>query len=88
MLIASTVEALLYLAEQGFGIACLPPFAVERQLADGRLVSILEDSVSDVGTLRVLWPASRYLSPKLRVFVDFLAEHLFITRPRRTRTAG
>lgn len=76
-IIASTVEARIYLAEQGFGIACLPPFAIERQLAEGRLVSILEDGVSDVGTLRVLWPASRILSPKVRVFVDFLAGHLF-----------
>ncbi len=75
--IASTVEARIYLAEQGFGIACLPPFAIEHQLAEGRLVSLLEDCVDEVGRLRALWPASRNLSPKIRVFVDFLADHLF-----------
>lgn len=30
------------------------------------------------GTLHVLWPSSRHLSPKLRVFVDFLAANLFL----------
>ena len=29
-------------------------------------------------TLHVLWPSSRHLSPKLRVFVDFLAANLFL----------
>src|ERR1700720_4361162 len=37
------------------------------------------------GTLRVLWPSSRHLAPKLRVFVDFLAANLFpLRRPKQT----
>jgi DNA-binding transcriptional LysR family regulator len=76
-LVASTIEARIYLAEQGFGIACLPEYAVKRQIAEGTLVSILDDFVRDAGVMRVLWPASRHLSPKIRVFVDFLVENLF-----------
>lgn len=74
--VASTIEARIYLAEQGFGIACLPSHAITRQIAAGTLVSILEDNLRDVGSLRVLWPASRHLSPKVRAFVDFLGRGL------------
>jgi DNA-binding transcriptional LysR family regulator len=73
----STIEARAYLAEQGFGIACLPAYAVGRQIERGRLVSLLEGSLRDCGALRVLWPASR--SPRIRAFVDFLAERLVLS---------
>lgn len=72
----STIAARTYLAEQGFGIACLPPYAIGRQLAEGKLVPVLEGSLRDRGTLRVLWPASR--SPRTRAFVDFLVERLVV----------
>ncbi|MNF14379.1 LysR substrate binding domain protein [compost metagenome] len=74
---ASTLEPLIYLTERSFGITCLPPFAVAEQIKDGRLVSLLDDNLQDTGTFRVLWPTSRYLSPKVRAFVDYMAEHLF-----------
>ena len=76
--IASTIEPLIHLAENGFGVTCLPPFAVKAQIADGSLRSLLEDYLSATGTFRVLWPTSRYLSPKIRVFVDFMAVNLFV----------
>lgn len=75
--VASTLEPLIHLAENGFGIACLPHFAVAQQLAEGKLISILDDVTAETGVFRVLWPTSRYLSPKIRVFVDFMAENLF-----------
>jgi DNA-binding transcriptional LysR family regulator len=76
--VASTIEPLIYMAEQGVGIACLPDFAIGRQLREGVLVAVLDDYTDpSSGTLRVLWPSSRHLSPKLRVFVDFLAANLF-----------
>src|SRR5260370_8242922 len=75
--VASTIEPLIYMAEQGVGIACLPDFAIGRQLREGVLVAVLDDYADPPGTLRVLWPSSRHLSPKLRVFVDFLAANLF-----------
>jgi DNA-binding transcriptional LysR family regulator len=75
--IASAIEPLIYMAEQGLGIACLPDFAIPRQLESGSLVSVLDNYVKHSGTFRVLWPSSRYLSPKLRAFVDFLAQDLF-----------
>jgi len=75
--VASTVEALVALAEQGVGITCVPDFAVRQQVADGSLAIVLADHIDHTGIFRALWPTSRYLAPKVRVFVDFLAEHLF-----------
>ncbi len=74
---ANTIEPLIYMAEQGLGITCLPDFAIRGQLAAGTLVSILDDHTEHSGTFRILWPSSRHPSPKLRVFVDFMAENLF-----------
>jgi DNA-binding transcriptional LysR family regulator len=74
---ASTVMPLISLVELGFGIACVPDFAVQRQLLDGSLVEVLEDYMDHTDTIRAVWPSSRFIRPKLRVFVDFLAENLF-----------
>jgi DNA-binding transcriptional LysR family regulator len=74
--VASTLEPLIYMAEQGLGIAYLPDFAIGRQLREGLLVTVLDDYTDRSGPLRVLWPSSRHLAPKLRAFVDFLAANL------------
>jgi DNA-binding transcriptional LysR family regulator len=76
--VASTTEPLICMAKQGMGIACLPDFAISRQLREGVLVAVLDDYAEPSETLRVLWPSSRHLSPKLRAFVDFLAANLFL----------
>lgn len=52
------------------------PLADRRQLDEGTLVSVLDDYNQDRTMLRVLWPSSRQLSPKLRAFVDFIAGNL------------
>lgn len=75
--VANTIEPLIFMAEQGLGIACLPDFAIRRRLEEGRLVAVLDGHLEHEGTFRILWPSSRYLSPKLRVFVDFMAQNLF-----------
>jgi len=75
--VANTIEPLIAMAEQGLGIACLPDFAIRRQVEDGTLVVVLAEHTAHEGVFRLLWPSSRYPTPKLRVFVDFLAKHLF-----------
>jgi DNA-binding transcriptional LysR family regulator len=74
---ATTIEALVSLAEHGVGLTCVPDFAVRRQVSDGSLKIILAEHIDHSGMFRAMWPSSRYLSPKVRVFVDFLAAHLF-----------
>jgi DNA-binding transcriptional LysR family regulator len=86
--VASTLEPLIFMAEQGMGIAYLPDFAIGRQLREGILVTVLDDYTDRSGPLRVLWPSSRHLSPKLRVFVDFLAANLVPAVEGKTDRAG
>jgi len=61
--VATTVEALVALAEQGVGITCVPDFAVRRQVADGSLAIVLGEHIDHSGIFRALWPTSRYLAP-------------------------
>ena len=74
--VANTLEPVIFMAEQGMGIAYLPDFAIGRQLREGVLVTVLDYYMDRSGPLRILWPSSRHLAPKLRVFVDFLAANL------------
>lgn len=76
-MICNNIETRVSFALQGLGIACLPDFAIREALAEGRLCTVLDDYVDRSGTFRVLWPASRHPSPKLRVFIDFLGERVF-----------
>ena len=86
--IANNIEPLIHMAEQGIGIVCLPDFAVRQQIEEGGLVAVLADHVQNAGAFRVLWPSSRQLSRKLRVFVDFLAENLFSSTQLESRRLG
>jgi len=74
---ASTLEPLISMAEAGLGVACLPLFTIGRQIAEGKLVSVLADYIEDVGEFRILWPSSRQLSPKIQAFAKFMVENLF-----------
>jgi DNA-binding transcriptional LysR family regulator len=76
VLACNNIEAVLGATLRGLGIACLPDFLVRDALADGRLVSVLEQDMGPSRQFRALWPSSRHLSPKVRVFVDHLGARL------------
>jgi DNA-binding transcriptional LysR family regulator len=76
VLACNNMEAVLGAALRGLGIACMPDFLARDMLADGRLVSVLDEQLSAGGQFKALWPSSRHLSPKVRVFVDHLGERL------------
>lgn len=77
----TTIEPLVSLAELGIGLACVPNFVVRRQIDEGSLVRVLDEYVEHIGVLSALWPASQHRSPKLRAFVDYMAEHLLPKAP-------
>lgn len=79
--IVNTIEPLICMTERGLGIACLPEFAIRRQIEQGSLRTVLDDYVRHSGLFHVLWPSSRYMPPKLRAFVDFMAENLVPEKP-------
>jgi DNA-binding transcriptional LysR family regulator len=75
--IVNTIEPLIGMAEQGLGIACLPDFAIRGQLESGTLRTVLDEYIEHSGLFHMLWPSGGYTPPKLRAFVDFMAENLF-----------
>lgn len=79
-MVCNTTAALMDVALAGLGIACLPDFMVRQAIERGELVSVLETHVEHQGTFRLLWPSSKQLAPKLRVFIDFMLEALFTTK--------
>lgn len=78
----TTIEPLVSLAELGIGLACVPDFAVRRQVAEGSLVRILDEYIEHIGVVSAVWPSSQHRSPKLRAFVDYMAGHLLKSPPR------
>jgi len=61
-------------AVAGVGIAYEPEFILGPDLKAGRLVPILSAYSSPLGPIYAAYPSRRYLSAKVRAFVDFLAE--------------
>ena len=72
VLACNNMEAVLSAAVRGLGVACMPDFLAADQLASGQLVSLLDDQLQSGGQFKALWPSSRHLSPKVRLFVDHL----------------
>jgi len=62
------------LALGGAGIALLPTFYVGDELRAGRLKAVLRDWALPDLSLNAVYPERRNLSPKVRAFIDFLAE--------------
>ena len=76
-LTCNNMEALRGATVLGLGIGYMPDFLVRDDIRNGTLRLVLKDYLEHEGQFSVLWPSSKQLSPKLRVFVDFLTERLF-----------
>lgn len=60
-------------AVAGVGIVYEPEFILAPDLRAGRLVPILASYTAPLGPIYAVYPSRRYLSAKVRAFVDFLA---------------
>jgi DNA-binding transcriptional LysR family regulator len=49
---------------------------VQKYLKTGELVSILDSYREPEESIWAIYPHNRHLSPKIRLLVDYLAEHL------------
>ncbi|RKH57854.1 LysR family transcriptional regulator [Corallococcus llansteffanensis] len=81
-------EALLAMALEGVGIARIPEFVAAQALASGQLQSLLTAVHTPGPDLYVVYPERRHLSPRVRVFVDFVSsafEDTTATAPTPTR---
>lgn len=89
-LCADSCETVKRLCLSGQGIASLPDFTVDADLAVGRLTELFPDRRLAVPTpFNAVYYAGHAVSPKIRAFVDFLAEEwgrdtVFENRPKAT----
>ncbi|MCP1249855.1 LysR family transcriptional regulator [Gluconobacter oxydans] len=61
-------------ARQGFGLVQAPRYRFIDDFANGTLIEVLADFPPTPTPLSVLYPSNRQLSPRVRVFVDWVME--------------
>ncbi|KUF37646.1 LysR family transcriptional regulator [Xanthomonas phaseoli] len=67
-------ETLLHLAAlEGMGLVLLPTWMVQRDIDAERLTIVLPDAFTLNSTLHAVYPSRKFLSAKVRSFVDFIA---------------
>jgi DNA-binding transcriptional LysR family regulator len=72
---ANNGDALRRTALNGCGVFLSPTFIVSDDLKSGHLKAVLTDFIKTDLAIYAVYPHNRYLSAKVRVFVDFLAEY-------------
>ena len=58
----------------GFGVSLIPLPFVEDDIAEGRLVTVLDDWAKVETTLYAVYPSRQHVAAKLRAFLDFLVD--------------
>ncbi|MGJ7568668.1 LysR family transcriptional regulator [Variovorax sp. GB1R11] len=75
-LVFNNTDAGLAAAVHGLGLAHLPVYVAAPRIATGELQPVLTTFMVPFGSLWLVWPSNRQLSPKVRAFVDFVLEKL------------
>jgi DNA-binding transcriptional LysR family regulator len=70
----TSFEAATLAASEGCGIAQVPDGLAIAAVLAGRLQPILTDHVAFGPSLSVVYPGNRYLTAKVRVFIDFFLD--------------
>ncbi|NAW66133.1 LysR family transcriptional regulator [Photobacterium halotolerans] len=76
---ASSGETVRQLCLEGNGLALLSNFMVCRDLAAGRLVAVMDDTIASPNNrepVQAVYYKNSALSPRIRAFLDFIAEKL------------
>lgn len=69
-------ESLVAAARLGLGLIQVPRYHVEADLADGTLVQVLAAFPPTLTPVSLLYPRSRQLSPRVRVFIDWVSREI------------
>lgn len=70
-------ESLASAALGGLGIIQAPSYLVKEDVAAGRLQPVLADFTDDRGSVWLVWPPMSSQVPKVRAFINFIAERVF-----------
>lgn len=69
-------ETMLHLAAlEGMGLVFLPCLMIQPDVSEGRLEMVLSESVNFHTTFHAVYSSRKYLSAKVRTFIDFMASH-------------
>ncbi len=71
---ANNGEVLLTAAKRGLGVDFAPTFFCCGELQSGELETVLSEYEDDPISVYAVYPHRRHLSPRVRAFVDFLAD--------------
>jgi DNA-binding transcriptional LysR family regulator len=85
---ANNGDALLEAARCGIGLAFLPDFITAGALERGELVTVLDEWVDDRPAIWALYPHTRHLSAKVRLYIDFLVERFGPVAPWTRKARG
>lgn len=83
----NAAESYFSAAKLGLGLIQIPRYHAEQALTSGELVSVLEDFPPTRTPVSALYPRNRQLSPRVRVFIDWLAA-VFARRARLEEDGG
>ncbi len=73
-LVSNSLDAVLAAVRAGFGIAIVPLHDVRAELEAGILARVLPQHAAPVRMMQVIHPPARYLSAKVRLFLEFVEE--------------
>jgi DNA-binding transcriptional LysR family regulator len=74
-------ETNVALARLGLGLIQVPRYHVAADLEAGRLVEVLAEFPPTPSPVSVLYPPNRQLSPRVRVFIDWVTRTFSATKP-------
>lgn len=66
----------LHAVRAGMGMAFLPEWLIDDDLTSGQLVRLVPEYTAPAVTLFAVYTSRQYMAPKMRSFIDFLAERL------------
>jgi DNA-binding transcriptional LysR family regulator len=78
----SAAETLVAAAKLGLGLIQAPRYHLEKDIAAGALVPILTGFAPTPTPVSLLYPHNRQLSPRVRVFIDWVARQFAPMAPR------
>ncbi len=70
----NAAESYMSAARLGLGLIQVPRYHAEKDLADGTLTHVLPDFPLTETPVSLLYPRNRQLSPRVRVFIDWLVK--------------
>ena len=74
--VSNSPQSLKHAAMSGLGVVMLPDYMVKNEVADGTLQAVFHEYCPQNIGLYAVFPYTKHISPKLRVFLDFLSKNL------------